>query len=130
MKILHVLIAFLVMLFAPVVLLASDGSDPVGLSNIFASFLALVAAIPLVTELIKKVIKTDNKLANQIISWGCGFTLTFLGWYLHLGFLDGLLWYYALIIGLFASLASNGVYDTQFYSWLLNNLGIVKPPKK
>lgn len=123
------LLAFMVMLFAPAVLLAADGSDPTGVADIFSTFLSLVLAIPLVVELIKRVVTTDNKLVNQAISWITGIILTFGGWYFHLGFLDGLVWYYALIIGVFASLSANGIYDTKLYEYLLRAFKIIKSPQ-
>lgn len=131
-KFLNVLLALMVMLFAPAVLFAADGSDPVGVTDVFSTFLSLVLAIPLVVELIKRVVNTQRKLVNQVISWVTGIVLTMGGWYLHLGFLDGLVWYNALIVGCFASLAANGIYDTKLYEYILRALKIIKypPPKK
>lgn len=112
-------------LFVAIPLFAADGSavDP---ESLFASFAALVAAIPLIVEAVKSLFKPDSKAVTQIISWVTGVAVTMFGWWLNLGFLDGLLWWNALAIGFFASLAANGVYDTGFYEWLLKVLGIYK----
>ena len=130
-KYFKVCIAFMVMLLAPFMLFAADGSDPQVSTDIFSTFISLVLAIPLVVELVKRVVNTRQKLVNQAISWVTGILLTMGGWYLHLGFLDGLVWYTALIVGCFASLAANGVYDTRLYEYILRALKIIKyPPSK
>lgn len=102
---------------------ASDGSQ---IESVFLSFAALVAVIPLIVESVKSFLKPKNKLFIQIISWLTGIAVTMLGWWFSLGFLDGLLWWNALIVGAFASLAANGVYDTGVYEWVLKLLGIIK----
>lgn len=112
-------------LFVAIPLFAADGL-PVDPESLFASFAALGAAIPLVVEAVKNLLKPDSKTVIQIISWVTGVAVTMFGWWLNLGFLDGLLWWNALAIGFFASLAANGVYDTGFYEWLLKVLGIYK----
>lgn len=112
-------------LFVAIPLFAADG-QPVAPENFFTSFAALVAVIPLVVEAAKSLLKPDNKTVIQIISWITGIAVTMLGWWFNLGFLGGLLWWNALAIGFFASLAANGVYDTGFYEWLLKVLGIYK----
>jgi len=125
------LMVFGAMLLMPFALLASDGSNDAGpISSIFVTFVTLVAAIPLVVEAVKKVIKTDIKIINQIISWITGIALTMAGWWLGFGFLVGLVWWHALIVGLCASLAANGVYDTSIYEYILRAVGILKPLSK
>lgn len=130
-KFINVLLALMVMLFAPAALFAADSSYPQVSTDIFSTFISLVLAIPLVVEPVKRVVNTQRKLVNQVISWVAGILLTMGGWYLHLGFLDGLVWYNALIVGCFASLAANGVYDTKLYEYILRALKIIKyPPNK
>lgn len=112
-------------LFVAIPLFAADGL-PINPERLFASFALLVAGIPLIVETVKGLLKPDSKTVIQIISWVTGVAVTMCGWWLNLGFLDGLLWWNALAIGFFASLAANGVYDTGFYEWLLKVLGIYK----
>lgn len=88
--------------------------------GIFATFGALVAAIPLLVEMLRKLLtQTGGKLTQteklilQIVSWVVGVALAFFGWYFNLGFLSGLTWYYVLMYGVGASLAANGVADTK-----------------
>lgn len=102
---------------------ASDGAQ---VDSVFLSFAALVAGIPFIVEGVKSFLKPKNRLFIQILSWLTGIAVTMFGWWLSLGFLDGLLWWNALIVGAFASLAANGVYDTGIYEWLLKALGITK----
>ena len=112
-------------LFITIPLMAADG-EAFSPDTLFSSFVALVAGIPLVVEAIKGLFKPDSKTVIQIISWITGVAVTMFGWWLNLGFLEGLIWWNALAIGFFASLAANGVYDTGFYEWLLKQLGILK----
>ena len=119
------------MLLMPFALFANGiAAQDIGSNTIFLTFVSLVASIPLVVELIKKFLKSEIKIVNQIISWITGIAMSMAGWLFGLGFLAGTTWYYALIIGIFASLAANGVYDTKFYEWLLQNTGILKKPNK
>jgi len=117
-------IALLALFIAiPIMAAGEVGFSP---DSLFASFVALVAGIPLVVEAIKGLVKPDSKTIIQIISWITGIAVTMFGWWLNLGFLEGLLWWNALVIGFFASLAANGIYDTGFYEWLLKQIGILK----
>ncbi len=94
--------------------------------SLFTTFVTLVAGIPFIVEAVKGVFNPKDRLLTQLISWGTGIAVTMFGWWFGIGFLHGLLWWNALIIGVFASLAANGVYDTNFYTWLLKTLGILK----
>jgi len=117
-------IALLALFIAiPIMAAGEVGFSP---DSLFASFVALVAGIPLVVEAIKGLVKPDSKTIIQIISWITGIAVTMFGWWLNLGFLEGLLWWNALVIGFFASLAANGIYDTGFYEWFLKQIGILK----
>lgn len=89
---------------------------PTDYTAVFSTFAALVAFIPIVVEFIKKLFKTTsatNSLIIQISSWVIGIVITMVGWYFKLGFLDGVQWYFALLWGVAASLAANGIADTQ-----------------
>lgn len=81
----------------------------------FTTFAALVAVIPVVTEFLKKIlsVKPGGGIWTQVLSWATGILLTLAGWLLDLGFLSGLSVYLALLYGAGASLAANGVFDTQ-----------------
>ena len=64
--------------------------DPVAeYANVFTTFAALVAVIPVVVELIKKLVPavTYRSIVTQIVSWIVGIAVTFAGWYFQLGFL-------------------------------------------
>lgn len=123
-KFLKYFIALMALFIALPLMAAGDGGfSP---DSLFVSFVALVAGIPMVVELVKSVFKPENKRVIQIISWITGVAVTMFGWWLNLGFLEGLIWWNALAIGFFASLAANGIYDTGFYEWLLKQLGILK----
>ena len=81
----------------------------------FVTFAALVAVIPVVTEFLKEIlsIKPGGGIWTQVLSWATGILLTLAGWFLDLGFLSGLSAWLALLYGAGASLAANGVFDTQ-----------------
>jgi hypothetical protein len=120
------LITFLI-LTAPVVLLAQGFAvDPPAYGAIFATFTALVLAIPFVTEAIKKIAGVTGGTAAQIISWVTGIALAGFGYLLNLGMFADLEIWQSLVVGLGASLAANGVFDTGIIEWILKLLGIIK----
>lgn len=82
----------------------------------FATFTALVAIIPIVTEFLKNLFGKTSETPNiivQALAWITGVAITMFGWYFNLGFLSGLTWWIALLYGLGASLAANGIADTK-----------------
>ena len=96
--------------------------DPVAeYANVFTTFAALVAVIPVVVELIKKLVPaiTYRSIVTQIVSWIVGIAVTFAGWYFQLGFLDGISWQTALLYGIGASLSANGVADVGIVQWVI-----------
>ena len=122
-------IAALVLLLSPVMVFAQDVgaetptevvTNPLDFTLIFGTFAALVAAIPFVVELIKKLIPNASSGAIQIVSWLTGVVVTMFGWFFHLGFLADLTWYIALLYGLGASLAANGVFDTGIITQIIS----------
>jgi len=80
--------------------------------GIFETFLALVAFIPVVVQFFRKLLPNLSGLGVQIFSWTIGIIITIAGWLLHLGFLDGIPIWQALLYGAGASLAANGIFDT------------------
>lgn len=113
-----ILMLMVIMLLPATLLFAQDGSEeiPGSFDTVFTTFVALVASIPVVVEFLKNLFgktKATPDWAVQVFSWGTGIIMTMFGWFLHLGFLDGLTWYWALIYGFGASLAANGVADTK-----------------
>ena len=117
------LMLMMIMLLSTTLLFAQDGSGgtPGPFETAFTTFVALVAAIPVVVELLKNLFgktKATPDWLVQGLSWGTGIAMTMFGWGLHLGFLDGLTWYWALIYGFGASLAANGVADTKIIEWI------------
>lgn len=122
-------IAAMMLLFAPVTVFAQEivNENPIetvtelpDIIGIFQTFATLALAIPIVSELVKRLVKASG-LAVQIISWGIGIVITFIGWMLNLGFLAGLDWHIMLIYGICASLAANGVFDVSsgITGWLV-----------
>lgn len=96
--------------------------DPVAeYANVFTTFAALVAVIPVVVELVKKLVPaiTYRSIVTQIVSWIVGIAVTFAGWYLQLGFLNGIPWQTALLYGIGASLSANGVADVGIVQWVI-----------
>lgn len=88
-------------------------------SSAFTTFASLVAIIPFVVEGIKKIFKSISPIVIQIISWVTGIAVTMFGWAFHLGFLNGLEWWQALLYGLGVSLAANGIFDTGLIEWIV-----------
>lgn len=119
---------FAFMLFSSTVLFAQDNVleymvNGEEFTEVFTTFVTLVAVIPVVTEFLKNAFKVNGgtpKFLIQLLSWGTGILLTMFGWWFSLGFLAGLEWYYALLYGFGASLASNGVADTKIIQWIFS----------
>ncbi|MDR1381767.1 MAG: hypothetical protein LBJ47_09870 [Tannerella sp.] len=88
----------------------------------FTTFAMLVAVIPVVTEFVKKLLPGENGSGfwMQALSWSVGVMVTVFGWLLNLGFLSGLSIWMALLYGLGASLAANGVFDTHIITALFD----------
>lgn len=104
------LITMLVLMVSfPVAVYAQDtgGVETTDYEAAFATFASLVAAIPFVVQAIKKLIPSieSSSLATQIVSWVTGLVVTMIGW--------------ALLYGLGASLAANGIFDTGFIEWFI-----------
>jgi hypothetical protein len=90
-----------------------DGGGGNVLFGLFGTFAALAAFIPVAVQFLKKLILPKITGGGaQLFSWGIGLAIVMAGWLLHLGFLDGLIWWQALLYGLGACLAANGIFDT------------------
>lgn len=119
------LMLIMIMLLPTTLLFAQDGTGEThgDFETAFTTFVALVAAIPVVVEFLKNLFgktKATQDWLVQLLSWVTGIAMTMFGWFLNLGFLEGLTWYWALIYGFGASLAANGVADTQIIQWVFS----------
>lgn len=86
----------------------------------FETFAAVVALIPVVTEGIKSLIKKElPSWANQLISWIVALLIALFGQFFNLGVFADVNWWQSLIIGIFAGLASNGIWDINIVQQLL-----------
>lgn len=83
--------------------------------SVYVDIGSLVIAIPLFSEYVIDTFKLKKFLA-QLMTWGIGVVLTFIGWIFSLGFLaaspqgDPYLWYEVLAIGIAVSLIANGIW--------------------
>lgn len=114
----------MVLVIPTIALGANEGLPDIG--DPFVSFLALSAAIPLIAELVIKLFKPPAGIWTQFVSIVVGIGVTMFGWWFSLGFLSGMLWWHALIVGLCASLAANGIWDTGLYESILKAIGLIK----
>lgn len=96
-----------------------------GFGSFFISLAALVALVVFVASWINTKIKA-NGAWKQIISWMVALALAAIGWLLHLGFLDSLPWYQALIYGFASGLAANGIFDVSVIQSFLKLFGFEK----
>ena len=122
-------VALISMLLLPVTLLAAQVTEGIvefSLEGSFVTFTAIVAAIPFLVEGVKTLFKPQNKTVIQMLSWLVGVAFVMFGWWLGLGFLATLLWWQALVVGLFASMAANGLWDTGLYEAVLRAMGFIK----
>ncbi len=86
---------------------------------VFLSLSAIVAVVPLIVEIVKGFFPGMEGIVTQIVSWVVGIGITMFGWWQHLGFLDGIAWYIALLYGLGSGLAANGIADTGLIEWVI-----------
>lgn len=87
----------------------------------FATFVGIVSVTSIITEFIKKLFKVEpTAWVQRIISWLIGIILGMFAWGFHLGMFNGLDWWQALLWGLGAGLASNGLFDTGLIEWLFS----------
>ena len=99
-------------------------------NTVFLSLSALVAAIPVVVEIVKGFFPSLKGIWTQVVSWLVAVGLCMFGWWQHLGFLDGLDWYIALLYGLGSGLAANGIADIGLVQWLISLFTRKKKPSK
>jgi len=100
-----------------------------GLSGLFATLVSLVTLVIFVASWINGKLHT-NGTWKQIISWAVALAFSFLGWALHLGFMDGQVWYQVLISGFAAGLAANGIFDITLIQAFLKLFGLEKNKPK
>ena len=88
------------------------------LMTMFATFVAFVGGVMLLTETVNKLFHIESATAKLIVSWVLSLALAALGFGLQLGFFadcgtpdqwQG--WVKALLCGLGCGLAANGLYD-------------------
>ena len=109
--------------FVCVPVIAQDVVTPTnGVVMGFETFAALVAIIPFLTELLKKIPGVSG-IVIQIVSWALGVLLALVGWKFNLGFLSGIPWYIATLYGIGAGLVANGIFDTGIITWILGLFG-------
>ena len=114
-----------IMMCATTIVSAQEPTSSGGFESFFTTFAALVAAIPIVVEFIKKLIGKTSETKNiyvQIISWITGLALTMVGWFMNLGFLAEIDLVQALIYGVGASLAANGIADTKLIQNIIKTI--------
>jgi len=98
------------------------------IDGIFETFFALVAFIPIAVQFLRRlIIPNVSGLSVQIFSWAIGIAITMAGWILHLGFLNGLSFWLALLYGAGACLAANGVFDTGIVTAIFGLFGKKTP---
>lgn len=119
----NLIIVSFMMVFASTLLAQGGGLTPTpdfDFTSAFSTFAALVAFIPIVVGSFKKALGQNViPIVIQIFSWTVGIAITFIGWFLKLGFLASMEWYVVLAYGFAASLAANGVADTKIMEALL-----------
>lgn len=101
------------------------------LMTMFATFVAFVSGILVITEAINKLFKVENSKVRLIISWSLSIILAAAGFALQLGFFadcgdinqwQG--WVKAILIGFGSGLCANNLYDREemwkFLEWVFS----------
>lgn len=92
-------------------------------NEMLTTFATLVSIIPLIVESAKKMLGMNSNTNNKVIiaiSWLIGIIICVLAWLLDVGAFTEMPFYKALMWGLAASLASNGVADTKIIKGLFS----------
>jgi hypothetical protein len=108
---------FMIMLvFLPLFAFAQGTEPPTDLVELwewfktgFATWPAALAVILVLTEKVKRMLNITGQW-SVVLSWGLAVPLTFVAWYLKLGFLESAPWWGALIYAISFSLAANIAY--------------------
>lgn len=111
-KIIHFLVALLAFVMLPVFAFCQEvttvpGFDP---GQYFASLSAMVAAVMVITQFIKKLL-TLKDLWAKILSWIVAALLSLAGWYFQYGIFIGTEWYHIILNSALIGLVSNGVFN-------------------
>lgn len=86
--------------------------------TMFATFVAFVSGVIIITEAINKIFKIENKNTKLIMSWVTSIVMAVVGFWLQLGFFadcgtpdmwQG--WVKTILIGLGCALCANKIYD-------------------
>ena len=85
-------------------------------SSVLVFMLAVIAVV--------EAFKAWGNLSGlvQIVSWGTGMVFAFAFWWLEFGIFAGIEWYITVVYGIAATLAANGIADSE---WLSNLIGLV-----
>lgn len=99
------------------------------LMTMFATFVAFVGGVMVITEAVNKMFKVSNATAKLIVSWVMSLALAAVGFWLQLGFFadcgavdtwQG--WVKAGLVGVGCGLCANGLYDREEIWTLLEKL--------
>lgn len=88
----------------------------------FTTFGTLMAAIPIVTEALKKVFKVDGGIWAQVIAWLIGIVIALFGYFFDLGLFADYNWWQSILIGLICGFGANGLFDIPLVSWILQTI--------
>jgi len=98
---------------------AVETSTSIDIGSYFTSLTGLVSLVILVTQFLKKLIKTEG-LKTQILSWIVSVVLAVVGYFLQLGIFIDLAWYWILIYAVSAGLIANGIATKQVVEAILS----------
>lgn len=98
-------------------------TDPIDYSAYIMSFAALAGGLPFVVEFFRSKIGIRG-LGLQLVSWTLGIIVAIICNLINVGMFEGLELWEAIVLGFFASLASNGVANTGVITGLLSFFGI------
>lgn len=105
--------------------------------KMFASFVAFVGGIILITETVNKIFKVNNQTAKLIISWVLSLAISAVGFWQQWGFFaacgdittwQG--WVKTALIGIGCALAANKIYDREEIWRLLEMIFSIFKKKK
>lgn len=93
--------------------------EPVSFTDYFFNFFCFVLFLPFVVESVKFILPTLKKGSNLILSWVLGVTATLILHWISVGVFGDISFSKALAVGFGATLASNGVFDSGFTTFMI-----------
>lgn len=97
----------------------TEAVEHVSFADYFFNFFCFVLFLPFVVESVKSILPNLKKGSNLILSWVLGVAATLILHWISVGVFGDISFSKALAVGFGATLASNGVFDSGFTTFII-----------